>query len=303
MVLKNVFSIIIVFFALFLGQVEANVVLSISNYNLQQQDPIPPGGMEEFQKWIEENYVLPKDAEVNAVKGKIVLSFFVEKNGTLADIKIKSDLGYGTGEAAVNLFKKSDRWVPAMRDGKPVRSFYEFPVVITFGNRRPVHSRSIESERKTAIPSAPRRAKEEAIVKEIKWGTGVREEYIKQHTVVTGSVSHWNSGLKDKIFEEVEISPQPVGGIRFFQNWIASDYQYPQEAISAGVKGSVIIEFVVEKDGSLTDFKIWRDLKYGTGDAAIKTLRKSPKWYPGFQDDKAVRVRYKLPIDLDSSSL
>ncbi|WP_436832919.1 TonB family protein [Parapedobacter sp. DT-150] len=103
----------------------------------------------------------------------------------------------------------------------------------------------------------------------------------------------------DIVFQSVEINPQPVGGMRSFMKWVADNYDYPQAAIEAGVNGQVQVSFVVEKDGSLTDIKLVRDLKYGTGEAAIRLLQRSSKWSPGIQNGRPVRVAYTLPIRLN----
>ncbi|MBC7438691.1 MAG: energy transducer TonB, partial [Flavobacterium sp.] len=59
-----------------------------------------------------------------------------------------------------------------------------------------------------------------------------------------------------------------------------------------------IVQFVVEKDGKLTDIKILRDLGFGTGKEAIRVLNSSPKWKPGIQNGRPVRVLYNLPISI-----
>ena len=103
----------------------------------------------------------------------------------------------------------------------------------------------------------------------------------------------------DQLFQSVEIDPKPPGGMRAFMNYIGENYDYPQEAVEAGVNGVVQVSFVVERDGSLTDMKIVRDLKYGTGEAAIRVLQSSSKWSPGVQNGRPVRVAYTLPIRLN----
>ncbi|HWK57688.1 MAG TPA: TonB family protein [Parapedobacter sp.] len=103
----------------------------------------------------------------------------------------------------------------------------------------------------------------------------------------------------NEIFQSVEIDPKPPGGLPAFMAWIAKNYDYPQAAIEAGVNGQVQVSFVVERDGSLTDIKIVRDLKYGTGEAAVKLLSKAEKWSPGVQNGRPVRVAYTLPIRLN----
>ncbi|WP_028297517.1 energy transducer TonB [Olivibacter sitiensis] len=101
-------------------------------------------------------------------------------------------------------------------------------------------------------------------------------------------------------FQSVEIQPVPPGGsLEAFYKWIGANYNYPQAAKENGVNGQVIVQFVVERDGSLTDIKVLRDLKYGTGDEAVRMLKKSGKWKPGVQNGRPVRVSYSLPIRLN----
>ncbi|MGE8429529.1 MAG: energy transducer TonB, partial [Sphingobacterium sp.] len=100
-------------------------------------------------------------------------------------------------------------------------------------------------------------------------------------------------------FNAIEVQPMPIGGMAAFMSWVGSNYEYPAAATENGVNGVVEVSFVVEKDGSLTDINIKRDLKYGTGDAAVRLLKKAKKWKPGIQNGRPVRVAYTLPIRLN----
>ena len=104
---------------------------------------------------------------------------------------------------------------------------------------------------------------------------------------------------ENHIFEAVEVAPQPPGGMANFLKYIGSSYQYPAQAEAQGVSGRVILTFVVERDGSITDIKIVRDLKYGTGEEAVRVLKRAQKWSPGIQNGRPVRVQYTLPIVLN----
>ena len=95
----------------------------------------------------------------------------------------------------------------------------------------------------------------------------------------------------------IEVKPDFPGGIEKFYNFIAKNYQTPEEE---GLKGKVFVSFVVEKDGSLTDIKVLRDIGYGTGAEAIRVLKKCPRWSPGEQNGKKVRCTYSLPINIQS---
>lgn len=96
----------------------------------------------------------------------------------------------------------------------------------------------------------------------------------------------------------IEVKPDFPGGIDKFYKFVGSNYVSPEEE---GLKGKVYVTFVVEKDGSLTDIKVIRDIGYGTGKEAIRVLKKSPRWTPGEQNGKKVRVLYSLPIVIQSA--
>lgn len=107
-------------------------------------------------------------------------------------------------------------------------------------------------------------------------------------------------GNNGEPFVSVEIMPEPAGGMSAFVNWVGKNYAYPDKALDQGIKGSVVVSFVVETDGSLTDITILRDLGFGTGEEAIRVLKKATKWKPGIQNGRPVRVKYTLPIKLST---
>lgn len=100
----------------------------------------------------------------------------------------------------------------------------------------------------------------------------------------------------NKIYTSVQVLPEFPGGVAAFYKYVQKNYRVPE--VDSDVSGNVIVNFVVERDGSLTDIKVLRDLGYGTGKEAIRMLKAAPKWKPGIQNGKAVRVSYNLPIKL-----
>jgi len=91
----------------------------------------------------------------------------------------------------------------------------------------------------------------------------------------------------------IEVKPEFPGGIDEFYKFISKNYNCPKVEKLAG---KVYVTFIIEKDGSLTDIKVLRDIGYGTGKEAIRVLELSPKWLPGEQNGKKVRCTYSLPI-------
>ena len=97
----------------------------------------------------------------------------------------------------------------------------------------------------------------------------------------------------------IEVKPEYPGGLAKFYSFIKNNYQAPDEE---GLKGKVIVSFVVEKDGSLTDIKVLKDIGYGTGTEAIRVLKKCARWTPAEQNGKKVRCSYQIPIAIETAS-
>lgn len=96
----------------------------------------------------------------------------------------------------------------------------------------------------------------------------------------------------------IEVKPEFPGGMDQFYKFISENFITPK---GEKLAGKVYVTFVVEKDGSLTDIKVLRDIGYGTGKEAIRVLKISPKWKPAEQNGQKVRCSYSLPISLQSS--
>ncbi|MFD1769107.1 energy transducer TonB [Sphingobacterium suaedae] len=126
----------------------------------------------------------------------------------------------------------------------------------------------------------------------------------KEHGAMTGKLNGdtngEGAGMSIVDFRAVEVLPTPVDGMPAFVKWVGQMYQYPNSALEQGIKGSVLVSFVVERDGSLTDMKIVRDLGFGTGEEALRVLKKAKKWKPGIQNGREVRVSFTLPIKLST---
>lgn len=87
------------------------------------------------------------------------------------------------------------------------------------------------------------------------------------------------------------------GGLEEFRAWCISNIRYPQSAQDNGIQGVVVLSFVIEKDGTLTNIKVLRSRDRDLDAEAVRVLGNSPKWQPGKNRGKAVRVTYTLPIN------
>ena len=102
----------------------------------------------------------------------------------------------------------------------------------------------------------------------------------------------------DQPFVKVEQMPSFMGGdLMTFRNWVQSKVRFPQIAQENNISGRVLLQFVIEKDGSLTNIQVLQTPDSSLSDEAIRVLKTSPKWTPGKQRNQTVRVKYTLPID------
>ncbi|AYL93959.1 energy transducer TonB [Mucilaginibacter celer] len=106
----------------------------------------------------------------------------------------------------------------------------------------------------------------------------------------------------NQIFTSVEQVPEFAGGLEKFGAYLGKNIRYPAVARENNVQGRVICTFVVEKDGSLTDIKVVRGIGSGCDEEAVRVLKNSPKWKPGIQNGRPVRVQYSVPISFTLAS-
>ena len=103
---------------------------------------------------------------------------------------------------------------------------------------------------------------------------------------------------EETIYKTTEVAPAPEGGLVAFYEYTKENISYPTDAKQKGIKGNVFVQFVVEKDGKLSNIKVVKGLGYGCDEAVITCLRTSPKWKPGKQQGKIVRVQKTLSIQV-----
>ncbi|MFA8300251.1 MAG: energy transducer TonB [Hyphomicrobiales bacterium] len=101
---------------------------------------------------------------------------------------------------------------------------------------------------------------------------------------------------EDEIFVIVEKMPNFPGGLRELNKYLARNIKYPIVARESGIQGKVYLAFVVEPDGSISNIKLLRGIGGGCDEEAIRVIKNMPKWDPGKQRNKPVRVSYQVPV-------
>ena len=100
----------------------------------------------------------------------------------------------------------------------------------------------------------------------------------------------------DMVFDVVEVMPQFPGGQIAMLQYIMKNIKYPEQAMKEGIQGRVAVRFIVEKDGSISDVKPILSVHPLLNKEAVRVVESMPKWTPGKQNGKPVRVRFNVPV-------
>lgn len=193
-----------------------------------------------------------------AKAGKLEGAFTIDEQGNVTKIRITQVLDIESATEFIRVLKMCPKWEPAKRNGKPISIEIKYPMV--FKEKVKKQESNDEVDPKPLVES--------------------------------------NSNIDNKVyeFENVEVKPKLfAGGLNKFYEFIGKNFQVPDEE---GLKGKIIVTFIIDIDGSVTDIKIIKDIGYGTGKEAIRVLKMMPKWTPGRQNGKPIRCQYSLPITI-----
>ncbi|MBP3762350.1 MAG: energy transducer TonB [Bacteroidales bacterium] len=135
-------------------------------------------------------------------------------------------------------------------------------------------------------------------IKEVSFNAEI-DESTKNIDIVPVVVEEEEDETETQIFTVVENDPEFPGGMEALYKYLAQNIKYPQLARDNGITGRVYVTFVVERDGSIANPKVLKDIGGGCGAEAIRVVKSMPKWNPGKQRGKAVRVQFNLPVNFN----
>lgn len=189
----------------------------------------------------------------------IQIEFTVQANGEITDTKVINPKPNVNEKEALRVMTLSPKWIPATLKGKKVACRLKYGMFNPWFDNEP------------ALTVAP------------------------LHT--SNHVTPVIETDENEIYSAagIEVKPNFPEGFEKFYEFFNNNFKTPEVE---DLKGKVYATFIVEKDGTLSDIKILRDIGYGTGRETIRVLNMSPKWNPGIQNGKPVRVMYSLPFSI-----
>ncbi|MBC8111921.1 MAG: energy transducer TonB, partial [Verrucomicrobia bacterium] len=106
-----------------------------------------------------------------------------------------------------------------------------------------------------------------------------------------------NEPTEPTIFTFVEVMPKPEGGLPAFAKYLGENLKYPRAAQNARQGGKVLVSFVINENGKISDVKVVQGIGFGCDEEAMRVIAIAPAWIPGRQGGKTVKVRYTVPIN------
>ena len=226
-----------------------------------------------FQNWIQYNIRYPQEAIEKGIGGRVIFQFVVERDGTPSSFNVLKSPDKSLADEVERIFKTSPKWEAGEQGGKKVRVLYTVPVVFTTPS---------------AVKQEFEQKREEFEQK--------REEFEQKKQEFEQKKQELEQN-KDLVYIKVDKMPTFQGGdLNAFRNWVQGQIQYPKEAMEKNISGRVIFSFVVEKDGSTSDFIVLQTPDKLLADEVERIFKTCPKWEPGTQGGEKVRVRYTVPI-------
>ena len=225
-----------------------------------------PGGQGALLQFLAKSIKYPVIAQQNGIQGRVTCSFVVGKDGVIRNIEVIRGVDPSLDLEATRVISMMPKWKPGMQKGKEVSVKYTLPVTFRLQGK--------EDNKPTPLPA----------------GEGDNE------ITVVGYGEQKSADTSGQVFAIVEKMPQFPGGEKAINEFISKTLQYPVIAQENGIQGKVVCSFIINQDGSVTDAEVISGVDPSLDREALRIVSAMPKWTPGTQRGKAVRVKYTMPV-------
>lgn len=222
------------------------------------------GDLIAFRQWVQTNVRYPGEAVREGVQGRVVLTFIIERDGAVSNIRVLQSPDERLTKEACRVVAEATGWSAGLQQGKPVRVRYTLPVDFRLGANN--------SDNAPAMPQPS----------------------------AAPSVDPDSPDNPRMLTDEM---PQFEGGdLNDFRRWVQMRVRYPEEALRQQLYGRVVASFVIGRDGSVGDIRIIASPCKELSDEVVRVLSASPRWNPGREKGQAVAVKYVVPVEFAVST-
>ena len=243
-------------------------------FQVVEEMPDFPGGMKALMDYLSKNVKYPAEAHAIGAQGRVIVSFTVKKDGSIADTKVERSVNPYLDKEAMRVIAAMPKWQPGKQRGEAVNVRFTVPVAFRLSD-----------------PPTPKaeEIKQSDLDEVVVVGYGPQEDSTPGAVGVKGENT-------DQAFTVVETMPKFPEGQAGLMRYLARSIKYPVIAQKNKEQGRVIIQMIIGTDGSLSNVKVLRSVSPSLDAEAIRVVGNMPKWEPGMQKGQAVPVKYTLPI-------
>ncbi len=230
-------------------------LFSQSGYNVEVL-PTNIGGKTEFKRVFEQEIMYPEAALKNNISGKVTVSFDIKKDSSISNVKVNTCGNQELDVEGLRLFNLF-LWVPALKEGQSVSTSWS----VAFDFNAEKYSKICKKRGYTKF------------------------KYIADAKIdSTGKI--YTTGVQMPMYEKGNFA---------LQDFIKENLEYPRQAQLSNLQGTVLLSFIVEPSGLMTNIGVEKSVGGGCDQEAIRVLEQI-KWYPGKYDGKLARVRMTFPV-------
>ena len=309
-------------------------------FEVVEVPPRFPGGEIELMKFISRNVKYPAEARDKHVQGRVILTFIVEKDGSISNVRVARPVDPSLNAEAIRVVQSMPKWEPAKQRGQAVRVRYTVPIQFRLQGDNSVDPDPKTSDKDVMVVGYDSKKQEKPIVemqkrlvvrgdikplmiidgKEVTSLDNIDGNDIASMTVIKNPESlkefgekgrdgvilittkaHEKTSSGEDALEVVEEMPEFPGGVAELMKFLQANVKYPDDAKKAGKAGRVIVKFVIDKDGSISDATILRSVYPSIDAEALRVVNAMPKWNPGKVKGEPVKVKFTLPLSFSLS--
>lgn len=226
-------------------------------FQVVEEMPMFPGGMEEMIKFLQGKVKYPKEAQDKGLQGRVLVQFVVNKDGSICEDTVVRSVAPSLDAEAIRVVRSMPNWTPGKQKGEPVRVRFTLPVTFRLSGDD---------------------------------GKPIQVQATQEKTP------------EDEIVNIPEVSPIYLGGHEALMKYIQQNIKYPKEAQAKGIQGRVVVQFVVNKDGSISDAKVLKAVDPQLDAEALRVVNAMPNWTPGKQKGEPVRTHFTIPVSFKLSN-
>ncbi|MDD2964108.1 MAG: energy transducer TonB [Bacteroidales bacterium] len=240
------------------------------------EPPQFPGGDQAMFTFLASNVEYLPEALEKKMEGEVTVSFIVNTFGQVEMVQAMTKIGEPCDSEAIRVVGAMPSWKPGRHNQENVNVFVTLP--IEFKYQIPKFLPGEEPQRRLKINEN---------------GIEIIDPPIP---LVKGATVTEKVNDSSDVFQIVEEMPSFPGGDSARFAYLRNNINYPQTAREGRIQGTIYVTFVVERDGSITDIKILRGIGGGCDEEVIRLISMMPRWNPGRQRGKPVRVQFNMPI-------